>query len=165
MFVTAKPDWLRPLFTARTPGKRCTSLMKFASRGEVLSLRHTRASARSMFKSTTGKMTTVSGDRQRAVPRTHPTPKPVATRLRDCCLVQSLLNDAGGLQTATVTRVHQAVIECRACPPWKPDKRYVREVPQAQFLEFRQRMSFRDGQLDMLYRDAELVQFRIGLWA
>src|ERR1700736_1471756 len=25
-------------------------------------------------------------------------------------------------------------------------------------------MSFRDGQLDMLYRDAKLVQFRIGFW-
>ena len=25
-------------------------------------------------------------------------------------------------------------------------------------------MSFRDGQLDMLFRDAKLVQFRIGFW-
>jgi len=82
MSNTAKPDGPQPLLTARIPGERCTSLMKFASRGEVLSLRHTRDSARGMSKSTTGKMTIVSGDRQRAVPMTHPTPKPVATRLR-----------------------------------------------------------------------------------
>ena len=80
--VGGKRDRPQPLLSARTPGKRCTSLMKFASRGEVLSLRHTRDSARGVSKSTTGKMTIVSGDRQRAVPMTHPTPKPVATRLR-----------------------------------------------------------------------------------
>src|SRR4029077_7538632 len=79
----------------------------------------------------------------------------------DCCLVQSLLNDAGGLQTAAVTLAHQAIVERRACPPRKPYKRYIREVPQAQFLEFCDRMSLRDGQLDMLHRDAKLVQFRI----
>jgi len=59
MSSTAQPDGHHPFLTARTPGKRCTSLMKFASRGEVLSLRHTRDSARGMSKSTTGKMTIV----------------------------------------------------------------------------------------------------------
>jgi hypothetical protein len=73
---------LRALLTARMSGKRCTSPMKFASKGEVLSLLQARASVRGTFKSTTGKMTTVSGHRQRALPRTHPTPKPVDTRLR-----------------------------------------------------------------------------------
>ena len=67
---------------ARTSGKRCTSAIKFASKVEGLSLLHARASGRGMFKSTTGKMTTLSGERQRAVPMTHPTPKPVDTRLK-----------------------------------------------------------------------------------
>src|SRR5271167_1214209 len=80
--VTEKPDGVQPLLSARTSGKRCTSPIKFASNGEVLSLLHARANVRGMFKSTTDKMTTVSGHRQRAVPRTQPTPKPVATRLR-----------------------------------------------------------------------------------
>src|SRR5258708_11284042 len=56
--------------------------MKFASKGEVLSFLHTSARVRGMFKSTTGKMTTDSGQRQRVVARTHPTPMPVDTRLR-----------------------------------------------------------------------------------
>jgi hypothetical protein len=56
--------------------------MKLASKGEVLSFLHTSANVRGMFKSTTGKMTTDSGHRQRAVARTHPTPMPVDTRLR-----------------------------------------------------------------------------------
>ena len=34
------------------------------------------------LKSATGMMTMLFGHRQRAVPRVHPTPKPVATRLR-----------------------------------------------------------------------------------
>ena len=67
---------------ARTSGKRCTSPMKRASKGEVLSRLHARASRRGTFKSTTGKMATVSGHRHRALPRTHPTPKPVDTRLK-----------------------------------------------------------------------------------
>jgi hypothetical protein len=74
--------WLQPLLTARTSGKRCTSPMKRASKGEVLSRLHARVSLRGRFKSTTGKMATVSGHRQRALPRTHPTPKPVDTRLK-----------------------------------------------------------------------------------
>ena len=68
--------------SARTSGKRATSAIKLTSKGEVLSLLHARASRRVTFKSTTGKMATVAGDRQRAVPRTHPTPNPVDTRLR-----------------------------------------------------------------------------------
>jgi PAS domain S-box-containing protein len=72
----------RHLFTARTSGKRRTSPTKCASKGEVLSILHARAKLRGMFKSITGKTTTVSGHRQRAVPRTHPTPNPLDTRLR-----------------------------------------------------------------------------------
>ena len=33
-----------------------------------------------------------------------------------------------------------------------------------EFLEFCDRVSFGRGQLDMLYRDGKLVQFRIGFW-
>jgi hypothetical protein len=73
---------LQPLLTARTSDDRRTSPMKLASKGEILSLRHARASRRVTLKSTTGKMITVAGHRQRAVARTHPTPKPVDTRLR-----------------------------------------------------------------------------------
>jgi len=88
MTSSAKPIYvtlnqaLQPLLTARTSGKRCTSPMKRASKGEVLSRRHARASRRATFKSNTGKMATVSGHRHRALPSTHPTPKPVDTRLR-----------------------------------------------------------------------------------
>src|SRR6266481_3132536 len=70
------------LLTARTFGKRRTSPIKFASKGEVLSRLHARAKVRGIFKSTTGRTTTVSGHRQRAVSKTHPTPKPLDTRLR-----------------------------------------------------------------------------------
>src|SRR4029077_16060313 len=68
--------------SARTSGRRCTSSTKLASKGEELSLLQARASDNGMFKSTTGVMTTLLGHRHRAVPRTHPTPKPVATRLK-----------------------------------------------------------------------------------
>jgi hypothetical protein len=51
--------------------------MKFASKGELLSLLLAKVSVRGTFKSTKGKMATISGRLQRAVPRTHPTPKPV----------------------------------------------------------------------------------------
>ena len=37
--------------------------MKFASKGDALSLLHARANVRGMFKSTTDKVTTVSGHR------------------------------------------------------------------------------------------------------
>ncbi len=81
-FRRAKTRCYQPLLTARTSGKRRTSAMKFTSKGEVLSFLQTSAKVRGMFKSTTGKMTTDSGHRQRAVARTHPTPMPVDTRLR-----------------------------------------------------------------------------------
>jgi hypothetical protein len=68
--------------TARTSGKQRTSPMKRASKGEVLSRLHASASRRATFKSTTGKMATVLGHRHRALPRTHPTPKPVDTSSR-----------------------------------------------------------------------------------
>src|SRR3984893_2249058 len=73
---------IQPSMTARTSGKRFTSPMKRASKGEVLSRLHARVSRRGTFKSTTGNMATVSGHRHRALPRTHPTPKPVETRLK-----------------------------------------------------------------------------------
>jgi hypothetical protein len=72
----------RHLFTARTSGKRRTSSTNFASKGDVLSRLHASANVRGMFKSTTGDTTTVSGHLQRAVSSTHPTPKPLDTRLR-----------------------------------------------------------------------------------
>ena len=68
--------------TARTSAKLCTSAMKFASKGKVLSLLHTRASGKGISRSTTEKITTPSGHRQRAVRLTHPTPIPCETRLR-----------------------------------------------------------------------------------
>ena len=73
---------LQPVLTARTSGKRCTSATKLASKGDLLSFLQARASSSGTFKSTTDVMTTLLGHRQRAVPRTHPTPNPVATRLR-----------------------------------------------------------------------------------
>src|ERR1700693_2394371 len=96
--------------------------MKLASKGEVLCFLHTSANVRGMFKSTTGKMTTDSGHRQRAVARTHPTPMPVDTRLRMVGSLTPLLNDMGGLQTAAITFKHHAVVEFRVRPPRKPDK-------------------------------------------
>src|SRR5689334_13718411 len=44
---------------------------------------------------------------------------------QDSCLVHSLLNDAGRLQTAAITFAHHAVVESRVWPPWKPDKRCI----------------------------------------
>ena len=49
------------LLTACTFGKRRTSPIKFASKGDVLSRLHARAKVRGIFKSTTGRTTTVSG--------------------------------------------------------------------------------------------------------
>src|SRR4029077_18310038 len=80
--IAAELDELQSLLIARTSGKRCTSEMKFASSGEVLSLFHASASGKGMFRSATDRMTTLSGHRQRAVPLTHPTPMPCDTRLR-----------------------------------------------------------------------------------
>src|SRR5260370_20592732 len=83
MAVTVEPALVNLyLLTAPTFGKRRTSRIKFASKGEVLSRLHARAKVRGIFKSTTGRTTTVSGHRQRTVPKTHPTPKPLDTRLR-----------------------------------------------------------------------------------
>src|SRR5258707_15712369 len=75
-------DGFTALLTARTSGKRCTSAIKFASKVEVLSLRHAKNSGRATSKSTTGKMTTLSGNRKRELPTTHPTPKLLDTRFR-----------------------------------------------------------------------------------
>jgi hypothetical protein len=77
-----KPDAFNLYLSARTSGKRCTSPIKLASKGDALSLLQTRASGSGRFRSTTDMMTTLFGHRQRAVPSTHPTPKPFATRLR-----------------------------------------------------------------------------------
>jgi len=80
--IAAELDELQSLLIARTSGKRCTSAMKFASSGEVLSLFHASASGNGMFRSATDRMTTLPGHRQRAVLFTHPTPMPCDTRLR-----------------------------------------------------------------------------------
>jgi hypothetical protein len=56
--------------------------MKRASKGEALSRLHASESRTGTFKSITGKMTTAAGQRHRALSRTHPTPRPVETRLR-----------------------------------------------------------------------------------
>jgi Terminase RNaseH-like domain len=61
---SAKPIQVRlpspqPLLTARTSRMRRTSSIKRASKGEVLSRLHARASETGMFKSTTGKTATV----------------------------------------------------------------------------------------------------------
>jgi hypothetical protein len=82
---SGKARRLQPVLTARTSGKRCASATKLASKGDLLSFlqaSQARTSSSDTFKSTTDVMTTLLGHRQRAVPRTHPTPKPVATRLR-----------------------------------------------------------------------------------
>ena len=49
--IAAELDELQSLLIARTSGKRCTSAMKFASSGEVLSLFHASASGNGMFRS------------------------------------------------------------------------------------------------------------------
>src|ERR1700723_885042 len=67
---------------ALTSGKRCTSAMNLVSKGEELSFLQTRASGSGTFRSTTDIIATLVGHRKRAVPSTHPTPKPFATRLR-----------------------------------------------------------------------------------
>src|SRR6266436_8551855 len=58
--------------------------------------------------------------------------------------------------------MHQSVVEARACSPWEPDKRRIGQVAQAEFLESCERMSFGQGQLDLLPADGKLVQIRIG---
>ena len=85
-------------------------------------------------------------------------------KTEDCCLVKSFLDDSGRLQTSEIAFMHQSVVESRACPPWEPDKRRIGQVAQAEFLESCERMSFGQGQLDLLPADGKLVQIRIGLW-
>src|SRR5260370_11836095 len=82
----------------------------------------------------------------------------------DSRLIRSLLNDAGRLEAATIAFMHHAVVERRAWPPWKPDERCIRQVPQSDILEFCERMSCGRGQLDMLPGDEQLVQVRVGFW-
>ena len=60
--------------------------------------------------------------------------------------------------------MHHAVVERRAWPPWKPDERCIRQVPQSDILEFCERMSCVRGQLDMLRGYEKLVQVRVGFW-
>src|SRR5579859_5824053 len=61
---------------------------------------------------------------------------------QDGCFIKSLLNDTRGLQSPAITRTHHVVVESRVCPPWKPDKRCIRQVPQAEFLRFCEGMFF-----------------------
>src|SRR5258708_35388214 len=64
------------LANATTSGNSRTSATNFASNGELLSLRQTRASGRGNFKSLTGSTTTPSGRLQPAFSLTDPTPTP-----------------------------------------------------------------------------------------
>ena len=59
--IATELNELQSLLIARTSGKRCTSALKFASSGEVLSLFHASASGNGMFRSATDRMTTLSG--------------------------------------------------------------------------------------------------------
>jgi hypothetical protein len=107
MTSSAKPIYvtlhqaLQPLSTARTSGKRCASAMKRASKGEVLSRRHARASRRGTFKSTMGKMATVPGHRHRALPEYYPSgtvqapmsPAQIKAKF-DSCAAQAIGNSA-----------------------------------------------------------------------
>src|ERR1700739_3434938 len=70
----------RCLFPRRVSEMRLTWATKLASNGDLLSFRQVSASSCGTFKSTTVAMTTLFGHRHRDVPKTHPTPKPVATR-------------------------------------------------------------------------------------
>jgi hypothetical protein len=66
--IAAELDELQSLLIARTSGKRCTSAMKFASSGEVLSLFHASASGNGMFRSARDRMTTVTRISAIAIP-------------------------------------------------------------------------------------------------
>ena len=57
--------------------------------------------------------------------------------------------------------MHQAVVESRAFPPRKPDKRCVRHVTQPEFPEFTQRMSLGRSQCDVVQSDLNLIQLPI----
>ena len=57
--------------------------------------------------------------------------------------------------------MHQSVVEDRACAPWKPDKCRIRQVVQAELLEARKRMSFGQGQLDLLDADYTFLNERL----
>jgi hypothetical protein len=46
--------------------------------------------------------------------------QPSRNETEDCCLIESLLNDVGRLQTSTKASEHQSVVERRALAPWKP---------------------------------------------
>jgi hypothetical protein len=60
--------------------------------------------------------------------------------------------------------MHQSVVKRWACPPWKPDKGFIRQVTQSEFLQLGERMPLGDCQLDIVYCDAKLVQFPVGFW-
>ena len=60
--------------------------------------------------------------------------------------------------------MHQAVVEHRAWRPWKPDERYICQVPQAELFDFGERMSLGCRQLDTLCGNRKLVQVPIGCW-
>ena len=78
--------------------------MKFASKGEVLSLLHARASGKGMSRSAMDMITTPSGHRPRAVPLTQPTPIPSRYQTPGYGqFVQAFLNDPRRLQPAAKT--------------------------------------------------------------
>lgn len=60
--------------------------------------------------------------------------------------------------------MHQAVVEHRAWPLWKPDEPYICQVPQAGFLTLVSVMSLGCRDLDTLCGNRKLVQVPIGCW-
>ena len=60
--------------------------------------------------------------------------------------------------------MHQSIVEGWACPPWEPDEGRIGQVAQAEFLQSCKRISFGQGQFDLLPTDNKLVQIRINLW-
>src|SRR4029453_12882678 len=60
--------------------------------------------------------------------------------------------------TATKTFVHQAIVECRALAPRKPDETRVRHVAQSEVLDLSERMRGRSRQYEAVQRDRQLIQ-------
>ena len=77
--------------------------------------------------------------------------------------VRRFLNDPRRFQAATETFVHQAVVECRALAPRKPDETRVRHVAQPEVLELTERMRGRSGQCQAVHCDRQLIQLTIWL--
>ena len=75
--------------------------------------------------------------------------------------VRSFLNDPRRFQAATETFVHQAVVECRALAPRKPDETRVRHVAQPEVLDLAERMRGRSRQGEAVHGDRQLIHLPI----